>query len=238
VNVAIIPARGGSKRIPRKNVKAFGGQPIIAYSIDAAVQSGLFARVVVSTDDDDIAEVALRHGAEVPFMRPPELADDFTGTHDVIAHAVRWLVDDGVDVHHACCIYATAPLLQVDDLVRGLDELRRRGWDTVVAATTFAHPIYRALTRASDGGVRMIFPEHYHTRSQDLPEALHDAGQFYWTTRETALGPARGFTPTTGVVVLPRWRVQDIDTPEDWARAEAIHRGLMGVESTWRNQTP
>jgi N-acylneuraminate cytidylyltransferase len=228
MNIAIIPARGGSKRIPRKNVQPFAGQPIIAYSIQAAAQSGLFGRIVVSTDDAEIAAAARRFGAEVPFMRPAALADDFTGTHEVVQHAVRWLMDDGSPVRHVCCLYATAPLITVDDLARGLSELQRGGWDTVVAATTFPAPIFRALTRTDDGGVRMIFPEHYATRSQDLPEALHDAGQFYWTTTATALGPARGFTPTTSAVLLPRWRVQDIDTPEDWARAEMIFRSLRG----------
>lgn len=226
MNVAIIPARGGSKRIPRKNVQPFAGQPIIAYAIQTAARSGLFERIVVSTDDVEIADVARRYGAEVPFERPKELSDDFTGTHEVVSHAVAWLLDHGAPVRNACCIYPTAALLRADDLQRGLDELARGGWDTVLAATTFPYPILRALTRGDDGAVRMIYPEHYQTRSQDLPEALHDAGQFYWATAATWLGPARGFTTTTSVVLLPRWRVQDIDTPEDWTRAEVIYRAF------------
>lgn len=226
MNVAIIPARGGSKRILRKNVMPFIGQPIIGYSIETALRSGLFERVIVSTDDDDIADVARRFGAEVPFVRPSELSDDTSGTHEVVAHAVRWLLDDGSPVRFACCFYATAPLAVIEDLKRGLNALQRGGWDTVVAATTFASPVFRALTRNEDGGVRMIFPEHYRTRSQDLPVAIHDAGQFYWTTIATALAPSRGFTARTSVVMVPRWRVQDIDTPEDWTRAEAMYRAL------------
>jgi N-acylneuraminate cytidylyltransferase len=223
MRVAIIPARGGSKRIPRKNIRAFAGKPIIAYSIEAALRSGLFERTVVSTDDDEIAEVARAFGAEVPFIRPAQLADDVSGTHGVIGHAVRWLIDRGTSVDQACCIYPTAPLIAVEDIARGLDTLDR-GWDTVVAATTFPYPVFRAVTRTAGGGVRMIFPEHYRTRSQDLPEALHDAGQFYWSGAETWMAPAQGFTDRTTVVVLPRWRVQDIDTIEDWQRAEIIYR--------------
>lgn len=228
MNVAIIPARGGSKRIPRKNIRDFGGRPIIAHSIQAAHESGLFAQILVSTDDEEIAAVARKHGADVPFMRPPELADDHTGTHAVIGHAMRWLLDQGHAVTHGCCIYPTAPFIQADDLERGLSLLSSGGWNAVLAATTFPHTIYRSFERLPEGGLRMVFPEHYATRSQDLPEVFHDAGQFSWATADAWLGPSARFNDRTSIVVLPRWRVQDIDTAEDWKRAEMIWDMLHG----------
>lgn len=222
MNVAIIPARGGSKRIPRKNIRVFAGKPMIAHSIDVARAAGVFDRIVVSTDDQEIAAVARDVGADVPFTRPPELSDDFSGTHDVTGHAVRWLIDHGSPVAYACCIYATAPFVRPDDLRSGLEQLIEGRWVSVIAATTFAHPVFRAFVRTPSGGLRMLFPDHYRTRSQDLPEALHDAGQFYWAPADVWTGPSPGFSERTGVVVLPRWRVQDIDSEEDWARAEII----------------
>lgn len=229
MKVAVIPARGGSKRIPRKNILPFAGKPLIAHSIAAVREAGVFDRIVVSTDDAEIAAIATQFGAEVPFMRPKELSDDHTGTHEVIAHAVRWLLEHETPVTHVCCVYATAPLLQSDDIKRGLNILESGQWRSVVAATTFPYPIFRSFQRTASGGLRMVFPEHYSTRSQDLPEVLHDAGQFYWATVEACLAPPEGFSERTTVVLLPRWRVQDIDTPEDWARVqtiwEAIHDG-------------
>jgi pseudaminic acid cytidylyltransferase len=224
MRICVIPARGGSKRIPRKNIRPFAGKPMIAHSIEAAIRSDLFDRVVVSTDDDEIADVARQFGAETPFKRPANLSNDFAGTHEVIGHAVGWLKEHGAPSTHACCIYATAPLIDAADVRRGYEVLTSGPWDSVVAATTFAFPIFRAITRNPGGSVRMFHPEHYRTRSQDLPEALHDAGQFYWARSEVWMAPGRGFTDTTTVVVLPRWRVQDIDTPEDWERAELLYR--------------
>ena len=229
MRVAVIPARGGSKRIPRKNLKPFLGKPLIAYSIQAALDSRLFDRIVVTTDDEEIAEVARGLGAEAPFLRPAELSDDFTGTHQVVAHALRWLVDHGCAVSEACCIYATAPLIQVGDLKKGLEVLQAGDWQSVFAATTFPAPIFRSFRQEASGGLAMIFHEHFQTRSQDLPETFHDAGQFYWARLESWLRPSEGFSRNVTIVKLPRWRVQDIDTPEDWAQAEFLwqflHRG-------------
>jgi pseudaminic acid cytidylyltransferase len=231
MNVAIIPARGGSKRIPRKNVKLFHGKPIIAYSIEAALKSGVFDRVIVSTDDDEIAEVARRFGATTPFTRPIELSDDHSGTHEVIGHAVRWLRDHGVTVESVCCIYATAPMITSEDIRAGLELLTTARWKLVFAATSFGYPIFRALKKTEEGGVSMFYPEHYRSRSQDLPEAFHDAGQFYWATASTWLGEAPAFGDGTAAVMLPRWRVQDIDTPDDWARAEMIFRLMQDSQT-------
>ncbi|MET0535996.1 MAG: pseudaminic acid cytidylyltransferase, partial [Steroidobacter sp.] len=179
MKVAVIPARGGSKRIPRKNVKRFAGKPMIAYSIECALGSGLFERVIVSTDDSEIAQVARDHGAEAPFVRPPELSDDHTGTTEVVAHAVQFLQQQH-DLTAVCCIYATAPFVDRDDLVRGWSLLEAGDWHYVFSATTFGFPIFRSFRRTEANGVQMFFPEHLLTRSQDLPEAWHDAGQFYW----------------------------------------------------------
>ena len=175
MNIAVIPARGGSKRIPRKNIKNFFGKPMIAWSIEIAIASGLFDQIIVSTDDLEIAEVARNYGAEVPFLRPADLSNDYAGTTEVIAHATQWLIDQGLVVSTVCCIYATAPFVQVKDMIRGLQALECGSWSYAFSATDFAAPIFRAFTENPDGGIDMFFPEHFLTRSQDLPRALHDA---------------------------------------------------------------
>jgi len=220
--VAVIPARGGSKRVPGKNIRLFHGRPMIAWSIDAAKASGCFDRVVVSTDDLEIAAVARRWGAETPFLRPPTLADDHATTAAVIAHTVGHLYDSGEQPAAVCCIYATAPFVAPEDLRTGLDILRSGGWRYVFAATTFGYPIFRGFQANRDGGVRMFFPEHAGTRSQDLPEALHDAGMFYWGHPEAWLAGDPIFDAWSTIVPIPRWRVQDIDTEEDWQRADRM----------------
>lgn len=231
MRVAIIPARGGSKRIPRKNIREFAGKPMIAHSIDCALQSRVFDRVIVSTDDDEIAHVAQAFGAEVPFQRPPELSDDYTGTTAVVAHATAWLTGQGADISAVCCIYATAPFIRHADLQRALNVLDAGDWRYVFSATTFAFPIFRSFHKNTSGGVDMFFPEHFETRSQDLPGAFHDAGQFYWGRRHAWIEHARIFDERSTFVVIPRWRVQDIDTPEDWERAQIMWRVLREVEA-------
>jgi pseudaminic acid cytidylyltransferase len=230
MNVAVIPARGGSKRIPRKNIRAFAGQPMIAHSILCALRSGLFDRVIVSTDDEEIGAVSRTHGAEVPFVRPRELSDDYTGTHAVVAHAVRWLHDDGDHPDAICCLYATAPFLREADLAAGLARLRSGDWDFVFAATTFGFPIFRSFRVKESGSVEMFFPEHFDTRSQDLTEALHDAGQFYWGRPDAWLDNPRLFGERSSIVKIASSRVQDIDTLEDWDRAEVLWRVLQSLE--------
>jgi N-acylneuraminate cytidylyltransferase len=229
VRIAVITARGGSKRIPRKNLKEFLGRPLIGYSVQAAVDAGIFDRIIVSTEDSEIASVARDLGAETPFMRPNDLADDFTGTHAVMTHAVRSLMDTGCEVGEACCIYATAPFIRPEDILAGLAILQGGDWHSVFAATTFPAPIFRSFRQEESGGLAMIFPQHFQTRSQDLPETYHDAGQFYWARAESWLRPSEGFSRQATIVKLPRWRVQDIDTPEDWEHAELLwrfmHRG-------------
>jgi len=226
MRLAVIPARGGSKRIPRKNIKSFCGMPMIAWSIGAAQESGCFDRVVVSTDDLEIAEVARGLGAEVPFLRPSDLSDDYTGTIPVIAHAIEWCREHGDDPLQVCCLYATAPFVLASDLRKGLDVLEDAGCDYAFSVTSYAFPIERALHINSAGRIKMIYPQHFHTRSQDLEEAYHDAGQFYWGRTEAWLTGKIIFSPDAAPVVLPRHRVQDIDTAEDWLRAEWMFKAL------------
>lgn len=229
--VAVIPARGGSKRIPRKNVKPFCGKPMIAWSIEAALASGCFDRVIVSTDDDEIAEAAAAWGAEVPFRRPAALSDDHTGTIPVIAHAIHWLRDEGQAPGAVCCLYATAPFVQAEDLRSGLSALQQEDADYAFSVTSYAFPIQRALRITADGHVAMFQPEHFSTRSQDLEEAYHDAGQFYWGRADAWCAGTPIFSERAVPVILPRHRVQDIDTLEDWQRAEWLLRALQAEDA-------
>lgn len=226
MRVAIIPARGGSKRIPRKNIKHFAGLPIIAYSIKAAQKSNLFDRIIVTTDDEEIANIAREFGAEIPFMRPKELSDDHTATIPVIAHAIQTLQSNGDVIDAACCIYATAPFIRTKDIMDAYNALITHHKHYAFPVTTFPFPIQRAVMRDEDGNIAMFYPEHFSTRSQDLEEAYHDVGQFYWGTPDAWLGGNPIFSDVATTIVLPRYLVQDIDTPEDWDRAELMHKVL------------
>ncbi len=227
MKLAVIPARGGSKRIPRKNIKLFGGLPMIAWSIKAALQSECFDRIIVSTDDDEIAQVAQAFGAEVPFMRPVELADDHAGTIPVITHAIDWQNQHGGSVAEVCCIYATAPFIQATDLQRGLDILQRTGAEYAFSVTSYAFPIQRSIRITADQRIEMFQPEYFSARSQDLEETWHDAGQFYWGNAQAWLQGKSLFSRDAAPVPLPRYRVQDIDTLEDWERAEWLFRAMQ-----------
>lgn len=226
MNIAIIPARGGSKRIPRKNIKNFHGKPLIAYSIEAARKSNCFDRIIVSTDDLEIAEIAKSYGAEVPFLRPEEIADDFATTLDVMKHAVSWCQENEMCVVNVCCIYATAPFLLPLYIQQGLKSLTTNSVKYAFSATSFPFPIQRAIKLGQNDQVNMFQPEHLNTRSQDLEEAYHDAGQFYWGTAEAFLEKAAFFAEHSIAIKLPRKRVQDIDTPEDWELAELLYNVL------------
>lgn len=222
MRIAIIPARGGSKRIPRKNIKPFGGRPMIGWPVTAALSSGLFDEVIVSTDDDEIAQVAREWGAQVPFMRPADLADDFTPTRAVINHAIgdaETRHDATVDT--ACCIYATAGMVEAGDLIAAQDNLTD-DVDFVFAALHYPHPPQRAMRLDQGGGVAMLSPEHAGTRSQDLAECFHDAGMFYWGRRDAFMSGAPMFSARSRPFIMPRDRALDIDTPEDWAFAEQL----------------
>ena len=221
MRIAVIPARGGSKRIPRKNVKPFAGKPMIAYAIHAALRAGVFDHVIVSTDDDEIAAVARAAGATTPFRRPSELADDHTPTVPVVAHAIQACHALGWPVEQVCCIYPGVPFIDTGDIVAALTLLQTSDAAYAFPVACFSSPIQRALRRQDDGTTSPFHPEHANTRSQDLERAYHDAGQFYW-------GGARPWLDGLNIhahgrtIVLPAWRVVDIDTPADWDRAERL----------------
>lgn len=226
MRLAVIPARGGSKRIPRKNIKLFCGRPMIAWSITAAIESKCFDHIVVSTDDDEIAKVAQEYGASVPFIRPKALSDDYTGTIPVVQHSVQWFAEQGMPASEVCCLYATAPFVRSADLQHGFEVLQETGTDYAFSITSYAFPIQRAL-KLYQGRVSMFNPENFSTRSQDLEEAYHDAGQFYWGKASAWLDGKVLFAHHSSAVMIPRHRVQDIDTPEDWDRAEWLFKAMQ-----------
>ena len=226
MKLAVIPARGGSKRIPRKNIRDFCGKPIIAYSIEAALDSGLFDQVIVSTDDDEIASVARDFGAETPFMRPVEISDDYSGTNAVVKHAIQWFQERSQSISLACCIYATAPFVSPVYLREGHDKLINSDKSFAFSVTSFPFPIQRAIHINGKGAVEAFWPEYINTRSQDLEAAYHDAGQFYWGRPQAFLDDEVIFSPVSVPIILPRYLVQDIDTMEDWHRAEHMYQAI------------
>ncbi len=224
--VAIIPARGGSERIPRKNIKYFLGKPMIGYPISVLKETGLFDRIIVSTEDQEIADVAIEMGAEIPFMRPMELADNHTGTGEVMAHAVDWLIEHGQRPDYVCCVYATTPFLSSRYLEEGWEAVRS-GNRIAFAVTSFSYPIQRCIKILGGGGVEPFFPEFIPYRSQDLEPAYHDAGQFYWWNTDAIYDGVSIFSSAATPIVLPRHLVQDIDDEEDWQRAELMYRAMQ-----------
>lgn len=233
MRIAILPARGGSKRIPRKNIKSFNGIPLIAYSILEAEASGLFDHIVVSTEDSEIASLSREFGAETPFLRPANLADDFTGTVAVIAQGIQACLSIGWEFKEVCCIYPGAPFLQRQDLKQTLKLLLTSRADYCFPVTEFPSPVQRALKRDSDGSMKPIYPQFESARSQDLEPAYHDAGQFYWGKTEAWMNNLSLHSGGIGHVI-PNWRVVDIDTPDDWVRAEMIHKSYLLMEEQKR----
>ena len=228
--VAIIPARGGSKRIPRKNIKDFFGKPLIAYSIEVALKSKLFDKVIVSTDDEEIAKIAVEYGAVVPFLRPKELSDDFTGTGAVVNHALEYLKEQGEVHDFVCTIYATAPFLDEKYLIEGFEKLKNSNAKNAFSCTSMPFPIQRTFKITQNERCEMFWPENFHTRSQDLEEAYQDAGQFYWTNLNIKSNEII-FGKDSILIILPRFLVQDIDTLEDWKRAEIMYEVIQKAKS-------
>ncbi|MDX2281788.1 MAG: pseudaminic acid cytidylyltransferase [Saprospiraceae bacterium] len=225
--VCIIPARGGSKRIPRKNIKNFLGKPIIAYSIEAAKESGLFQEIMVSTDDEEIASIAQHYGAKVPFMRSAKNADDHATTMDVIQEVTVMYKQFGRKFDYICCIYPTAPLISPKHLAQGFNQLITKNLDAVFPVSAFSYPIWRGLKKTDNGKVEMLFPEYVNTRSQDLPTIYHDAGQWYWINVESFGTKKSLFSGNTGMLLLEGINVQDIDCEEDWKLAEIKYEYLQ-----------
>ena len=226
MNICIIPARGGSKRIPKKNIKNFCGRPIIQYSIEIAKESKLFKHIVVSTDNEEIAKIAEKSGAEVPFIRPDYLSKDNISTRPVINHAISEVEKLWGIPKYICNIYSTAPFLLANDLCKSFQMLINKNSEFVLSAASFAYPIQRGFLIDKKNNLKRINPEHRLTRSQDLQEAYHDAGQFCWGTYSSYLENLDPISNIGCAYIIPRYRVHDIDTFEDWERAETIYKSL------------
>lgn len=227
MKIGIIPARGGSQRIPRKNIRLFCGQPMIAYTIQAARESGCLDRIIVSTDDSEIADIARQYGAEVPFLRSPKLSTGKVHVRPVLCDAIERLQAGGISIDWVCMLMATAPFMQPEDLRTGLQALEADpAKQYAITVTSFPFPVQRAVRLTHTGGLEPLDPGSIRKRSQDLEEAYHDAGQFFWGRTDAFLGNRPVFAGHTIPIILPRYRVQDIDTPEDWTRAEALYRAL------------
>ena len=227
MKLCVIPARGGSKRIPRKNIKNFCGKPIIAYSIQAALNSNLFDNIIVSTDDLEIAKIAESYGANIPFLRPAKLANDHAGTIPVVNHAIEWFIKKNNPPNEICCLYATAPFIKPKSIITGFELMNDNKKEFCFTATSFAAPIQRAIKINKSGNVSMFFSENINKRSQDFECAYHDAGQFYWGTIDAWLKEKKIFSEISTDMILPRHYAHDIDTPEDWQIAELMFKTLQ-----------
>jgi pseudaminic acid cytidylyltransferase len=226
MKICIIPARGGSKRIPKKNIKFFLGKPIIAYSIKVALESNCFDEVIVSTDDPEISEVAKYFGAKVPFIRPTLLADDYADTISVVKHAIEWFDDKNQLISEVCCLYATAPFVTKESILKSYDQMQKTQAEYCFTVTSFAFPIQRAIKITSKKRLEMVNLEYLKTRSQDLEDFYHDAGQFYWGRAKTFRQQKPIFSKNATPYILPRHFVLDIDTLEDWKFAELKYQIL------------
>ncbi len=227
-NLAIIPARGGSKRIPRKNIKKFLGKPIIAYSIEAALQSGLFEKVMVSTDDKEIADVAIKYGAKVPFMRSKEKADDYAGIAEVVLEVIeQYKKIKNKEFDNVCCVLATAPFLKSDDLANSFNRWQNSTFDAIFPVVRYSFPIQRAMQFDGEN-IKMIWPENLMKRSQDLKPSFHDAGLFYWIKIKILINKKKLWTDNTTAIEIDEITAQDIDTVEDWELAEIKYKLING----------
>jgi N-acylneuraminate cytidylyltransferase len=231
MNLCVIPARGGSKRIPRKNIRVFAGKPMIAYAIQAAQRSGLFGRIVVSTDDEEVAKISREIGAEVPFLRPNEISDDHTPTVPVIAHAIRELEANGKNLRYVCCIYPCVPFIEETDLKKTLSLLEQGNSEYSFPVAEYPSPIQRALKLGLGNQVSPFYPKFELSRTQDLERAYHDVGQFYWGSKKAWLTNPKIHAHSLGCVI-PSWRVADIDNPEDWLRAEKLYKIFSETKKT------
>jgi len=227
MKIAVIPARGGSKRIPMKNIKNFSGKPIIAWSIEAAIKSKLFDRVIVSTDNHEIASIAKQHGADVPFMRSKHLSDDYTGTNAVVKDVIQNIHKNGEQVSYVCCIYATAPFVSSKYLIKAYQDLINQNKSYAFSVTTYSFPVERSFVINQSNVIENLFPDMTLSRSQDLQEVYHDAGQFYWGLADAFLNDLPIFSRHSIPIILPRYLVQDIDTIEDWKQAELMFESYL-----------
>ena len=226
--ICIIPARGGSKRIPRKNIKNFFGKPILAYSIETAIKSHLFQDIVVSTDDQEIANIAQKFGASVPFFRSKETSNDYSPLKDVIEETIKKYEENNGPIDIFCCLLATAPFVTVESLSDSYNLLINNNYESIFSVKEFSSPIQRSL-KINNGKISMVWPEYQYSRSQDLESRYHDAGQFYWMHRDIFINKLTLWTENTGSIVLPEIQVQDIDTEQDWLIAEFKYKFLNNL---------
>jgi len=227
MKIAVIPARGGSKRIPKKNIKNFCGQPIISLAIRAAQKTKIFDKIIVSTDSKIIAKIARKYRAEVPFLRPKKLSDDKTGTAEVIAHAIKWLKKNNYKPTAVCCIYPTSALIFPKDIKDAYKKFSSGKWNYVFSATSFVTQIQKAFQKNKKRGLKMFFPKMSNKRSQDFKKAYHDAALFYWGKPESWIKNKKIYSKNSAIKYIPRWRACDIDTFEDWEQAEIFYKSLL-----------
>ena len=225
--ICVIPARGGSKGVSKKNIRPIMGKPLIAYTIESALKSKIFSHVIVSTEDPKIASISKKYGAEVPFMRPKKLADDYTGTSLVVKNVIKTLQDKGEDISYVCCIYATAPFIDYKYILKAYKQLINSPKHYVFSATTYSFPVQRSFVIDKNNVIKNLFPEKILNRSQDLQEVYHDAGQFYWGLSSAFLNDVQIFSDHSSPIILPRYLVQDIDTIEDWKQAELMYNAYI-----------
>jgi len=224
--IAVIPARGNSKRIPGKNIKKFSGKPIIVRTIEKLKKSKIFDRIIVSTDSKKIASISKKYGAEIPFLRPKHLSNDYASGTDVISHSVNFLIKEGCQFDYVCCVYPPNPFLQISDLKKGLKKIKSKKFNYVFSATVYRYPVFRSFTFSAKKGIKVLFKKYISKRSQDLKEIICDAGQFYWGTKEAWLKEKDLFKKGSDIIMIPEWRYHDIDTQSDWRRAEINYKLL------------
>ena len=222
--VAIIPARGNSKRIPGKNCKKFNGKLVIVSTIEKLKKSKLFNRIIVSTDSKKIAAISKKHGAEIPFWRPKFLSNDYASGTSVMSHALRFLIKEGYQFEYACFVFAPNPFLKISDLKKGFKKIRSKKCNYVFSATPYRFPYFRSFIFSKKFGIKMIFPKNYKKRSQELKQILCDAGQFYWGHKRAWLKEKIAFSGNSDVILVPEWRYHDLDTLADWKRAETFSK--------------
>lgn len=222
MNIAIIPARGGSKRIPRKNIRDFLGRPIISYPIEVAIKSKLFSKVIVSTDDEEIAKISKSYGADIPFIRKDTLSDDFTSVIEVISNAVEWLNNNQFYAENICCIFPTTPCIDEIDLINGHKKLINENWNYVFAASKNKESYFRSFKVNNNKSIEMIFPENYSSRTQDLSDTYYDAGQFYWGKNSAWVSKQKSFDKHSTIIELESWKAYDLDTLKDWNELEDL----------------
>tara|TARA_Y100000294_G_C8524433_1_gene324298 strand:- start:587 stop:1294 length:708 start_codon:yes stop_codon:yes gene_type:complete len=225
--VAIIPARGNSKRIPGKNYKIFNGKPIIANTIEKLKKSRIFDRIIVSTDSKKIASISKRYGAEVPFRRPKFLSDDYTSGASVITHSVKFLIKEGYQFDYVCCVYPHNPFLEISDLKKGFKKIKSKKFNYVFSATLYRFPFFRSFTFSRSKGIKVLFKNKINHRSQDLKQIICDAAHFYWGRKEAWFQEKKLFTKGSDIVMIPQWRYHDIDTLDDWKHAELCHKNII-----------